>query len=229
MLQQQQQQQFNQLNPLQRMASNNVVNSKVQEKIDAGNKKYNEKFDIALDSKDKALGAIEAMYRLWQGKKISQGWGGALKPHFMLNEESQAFEGAADELASAMLTGGGAASAFKIKFVKGTKPSVSQKREAQKMQMQRNFKQFQKFSLLDAIRQKLVDNNGGNQPKDLNILVRKEYNKAKKNPYNYGVTYDLDEFMLGQDHPDAPPDASLIRNGKKYAIQNGMWRQVGAK
>jgi hypothetical protein len=229
MIQQQQQQQFNQLNPLQRMASGSVATSKQQEKVNAENSKYNKALEDDLKNRDKAVGALESMYRLWEGKKISQGWGGALKPHFMLNEESQAFEGAADELASAMLKGGGAASAFKIKFVKGTKPSVSQKREAQLMQMKRNFKQFQKISLLDSIRQKLIDQNGGNQPKNLDILVRKEYNKTQNNPYNYGVTFDLDEFMLGQRYPDAPSDASLLKNGKKYVIKNGMWRLAGAQ
>ena len=164
-----------------------------QARIAKANAPFNKELSKAVTDADGAIQDLEEMYKLWKTGNVATGTKGWILPMAWQSDETQVFEGLANDLANKLLSGKGAASKFKIEFAKSTKPEIKQGAQAQKRLMDYYYDRFQRIRLLDAIRNDIIEKNNNIEPNGLETKVKAEFKKAQRNPERYGISYSLDK------------------------------------
>lgn len=191
--------------------------------------KQNESFNKEMGAtveKGNVIGELaEDLWDLWKSGKVETGLSGAVKSGYLkipylgdiskkaiLNPESAQFESKADELALEKLKGN--PTGFKIRFAQGLKPSLSMDKMSQGRMIQKELKKNAKSNLLRRVANKIIDENGGNEPKNMRGIVSKEYEKALHKMKQLPDAFDIKDGATAFDE----------KTGYKFVTRKGVWQ-----
>ncbi len=153
---------------------------KKQVSIDASNKVYNDILDKSLANARAAKEKAEQLIGYAKTGKVSSGLEGRVTPQWMLNDESREFDAVGDQLASILAGQKGVPTNFKIKWEKGSKPSLTHSTESQINLGQKVVDQSSPLLKRGEIRDELIAANGGVQPENIGTKVERAYKEWLK-------------------------------------------------
>jgi hypothetical protein len=154
--------------------------SKIQSAIDKQNAPYLKGLTKAVDNAETTVNALNTMEQLLDTGNVTYGVYGASTPYVFLSPESQQFDKEANTLAQQLAGQTGVPTGFKIKFAQTQKPNLTDSPETQRNRIHSLRKEAQKVLDKGAIRDELIEANGGNQPKNLETLINKRYHALSK-------------------------------------------------
>jgi hypothetical protein len=149
-----------------------------QKQIDSGNKAWMTRVGVEREKDAALLASLSRARDLLKTGKVATGLAG-YKPMILQNSETQEYNAIIDTAVSQMMKGTGPASAFKIKFLRGTKPGITLKREAQLGILDDLEKGAALGTMYAEIRDNLIEKNGGVQPANLEALTNKEMRRIE--------------------------------------------------
>jgi len=133
----------------------------------------------AVDNAEVALDALQNMKKPLATDKVAAGIAGKF-PTVLLNEESQLFDKYSNQLAQQLSGQTGIPTGFKIKFALTQKPNLEQKPETQKTLVDKLIKDAERVLQKGSIKDKIIEENGGEQPANLETLVNKRFAQGEK-------------------------------------------------
>ena len=153
---------------------------KRQSTINATNKTYNEALDKAYNINQKIADLGEELKELAKTGKVASGLEGQLKPQWLLNDESRRFDAIGQELATLIAAQSGVPTNFKIKLAQASKPNLTHSTKTQIELADHLINQTKKVAGRAEIRNKLIEENNGEQPANLASMVEKQYKEMSK-------------------------------------------------
>lgn len=182
---------------------------KTLKRIETTNKPYLERLskgvDLAANIKDKA----SQMLDLLNTGKVASGVSGYV-PGVFQSPETQQFDALANELATFIAGNAGVATNFKIKTAQEYKPNIRQSPITQRARLNDLVDKANDIILTDRIKNKIIEQNNGEQPKNIESKIRKKLHIYKKLPD--ASLYD--EGTVGEE------------NGIKFQIIDGQWNEI---
>ncbi len=132
----------------------------------------------AVENAEIAKDALTNMEQLLNTGKVSSGvWGKV--PSFLQNEESQLFDKYSNTLAQQLSGQTGVPTGFKIKFALTQKPNLEQRPETQKKLVEKLKKESDRILAKGAIKDRLIEENGGEQPANLETKINQIYKQSQ--------------------------------------------------
>ena len=191
--------------------------SKIQSNIDKQNAPYLKGLTKAVDNAETTVNALNTMEKLLDTGNVTYGIYGASTPYVFLSPESQQFDKEANTLAQQLAGQTGVPTGFKIKFAQTQKPNLTDSPETQRNRIRSLRKEAQKILDKGAIRDELIEANGGNQPKNLETLINKRYHEQEKNGGKKSFA-DLPDASLytGKIATSKKTGQKLISNGTEW-------------
>ncbi len=159
----------------------------------------------AQENAETALNVLNHMEELLNTGKVSSGLFHGNVPSVLQNTESQLFESDANTLAQQLAGQTGVPTGFKIKFAQNLKPKLTDREDTQKKRIQQLKKEAEKVLKKAQLRDELIEENGGEQPANLETLLNKRFKQlessgksqdtfnAKPNPALYKGQTIVDE------------------------------------
>ena len=154
--------------------------SKIQSNIDKQNAPFLKGLTKAVDNAETTMNALNNMEQLLDTGKVTHGIYGASTPYVFLSSESQQFDKEANTLAQQLAGQVGVPTGFKIKFAQTQKPNLTDSPETQRSRIKSLRKEVQKVLDKGAIRDEIIEANGGSQPKNIETLINKRYHELSK-------------------------------------------------
>jgi len=164
-----------------------TVNVKMQEHIDKKNSKFNEKINQYRVGAEDIVDNLRAIMDLIDSGKVEFGLLGNLKERTplnagfpLMNDETQQFVTLINDTVdkdSAFTKG--VATNFKIKLKQSAKPHLGLSKESARDRVERMLQEKLKVIRMGDIRDKLIEQNGGVEPDNLETLTYKEFTKSK--------------------------------------------------
>lgn len=148
---------------------------KQQAAANSTNKKYLDQLGESVPTAERMIGLIDEMEALQQTGKVATGLKGKYVPLWLQNPETQEYAAKANELATLISDNArGRPSAFRLKIVQTTKPSIEQALLAQKGLQNSVREQALKTLGTRDIIDNIIQQNGGYQPANISSLVNQQ-------------------------------------------------------
>ena len=189
-----------------------------QENITKANLPYNKALDERLPIAQESKAIAQQMMDIWKTGKVATRLKGKYVPNVLQNQETIEFNRLSDELAKNLIAAmRGPATNFKIKFAQNLKPTSSQDPETQRKTIEHIMEMADRSLKEGEIRDQLVAQNKGIEPKQLAAQVR----KAMKQ-----------QGLLGESKEGQYQEGQVLQDedsGKYYHIVNGQPVEVSAE
>ncbi len=194
-----QQQRQQQAAPVNQFGGNNEKQLLARQKaINTMNAPYVKNLSKGIDNAESALDALQNMKQLLQSGKVATGLKGKLTPGFFLNTESQLFDKYSNQLAQQLSGQTGVPTGFKIKFALTQKPNLEQNFKTQETLTNKLIEDAEKILLKGQIRDMIIEENGMEQPANLETLVNKRFKAYQNNPYRFMAEMQQDQELGGE-------------------------------
>jgi hypothetical protein len=189
-----------------------------QESVIKANAPYNKALEEKLPIAQESKAIAQQMMDIWKTGKVATRLKGKYVPNVLQNQETIEFNRLSDELAKNLIAAmRGPATNFKIRFAQNLKPTSSQDAETQKKTIEHIMDMADKILKEGEIRDQLIAQNKGIEPKQLSARVR----KAMKQQGLFGEPKE-GQYQEGQVLQDE-------ESGKYYHIANGQPVEVSAE
>lgn len=154
-----------------------------------------------------ALQELDYMEELLNTGKVSSGGMGKITPGFLQNTETQQFDKSSNTLAG-LLAGaqGGVPTGLRIKFAQSQKPNLEQDPKTQRALIQKLRAEAERAVMRNEIKDRIIEENGGEQPSNMATLVNRAMKMYDHNP----------NFMVGEDQQQQPEQQQQQGQGQPY-------------
>lgn len=174
----------------------------------------------SYENAERSQNILNQMRDLVNTGKVAEGISGRFKPGFLQNTETQVFDKLSNELAGLLSQQLGVPTNAKIKFAQSQKPNIEQNRKTQLQLIDKLLNETQKPLLRNEITQRLIAENGYEEPDNLEHRVNA---MAKMYQHNPEFMQRADQGIQGapQGRPSEPQEESFLGTLGRGAVRSG--------
>lgn len=204
---------------LQREEALTKRDERKQKAIDATNEPFNKEWhNTVTRAKDIIRLQTGRLEDIYTGKVQSRDWG--IWPHSWQTKETQQYIDKGAELAPIIAANKGVATNFKIKLIQRAKGDIDDDTETQIAIALENIDAAKEVLAKEKIRNDLIAENNGEQPKNLNALMEKRYEETEKDRAQ-GIHDSLDDVKKELMDNNAPVGTMITDDEGNTLYWNG--------
>ena len=195
------------------------VRQRQQASVNSQNAPFTTGLSKASNNLDEAMDYLLDLKKLNNTGNLMSGVAGHL-PTFALNTDSQDFNTTADKYVDLSLSGQtGVPTGFKIKFKQGQKPNLFMTKEARERAIDKEIKKIQRLQQKAQLVNQVIQENGGEQPPNLEQIVYNRYEQLKKNQKEQDQPQGAP--LVAQQQQSESPIGALTRNIVSAGVRAG--------